>query len=286
MENAIILCADSTCDLSPELKEKYHVHTFPLHVLLEDVTYADGVDLQPDDIYAAYRARKVLPKTAAVNMAEYADFCKQWLDEGKEVIYINLGGALSASHNNCRMAAEELPGMYAVDSKNLSTGTGLLVIAAAERIAAGLPAAQIAAELNKLTAHVDASFVIDTLEFLYKGGRCSALAMMGANMLQLKPCIEVNNASGSMGVGKKYRGSLDKALVQYVKDRLEGRTDIDTRRIFITHSGISEERVELVRAEVQKYQQFDEILVTRAGCTISAHCGPNTLGILFMTKCV
>lgn len=217
-------------------------------------------------------------------MAEYTDFCKQWLDEGAEVIYINLGGALSASHNNCRMAAEELPGMYAVDSKNLSTGTGLLVIAAAERIAAGLPAAQIAAELNELTSHVDASFVLDTLEFLYKGGRCSALAMMGVNMLQLKPCIEVNNTSGSMGVGKKYRGSLDKALTQYVKDRLEGRTDIDTRRIFITHSGISEERIALVRAEVQKYQQFDEILVTRAGCTISAHCGPNTLGILYMTK--
>ena len=131
---------------------------------------------------------------------------------------------------------------------------------------------------------MESSFIIDTLEFLYKGGRCSALAMMGANVLKLKPCIEVDNSSGAMGVGKKYRGSLDKALVQYVQDRLEGRTDIDTRRIFITHSGISDERVELVRKEIAKYQDFDEILVTRAGCTISSHCGPNTLGILFMTK--
>lgn len=284
MNKKIILCADSTCDLSPELKEKYQVHCFPLHVLLEDKTYGDGFDLTPDDIYLAYRERKVLPKTAAVNTSEYLDFCGKWIEEGSEVLYINLGSGLSSSHNNCRLAAEELPGLYAVDSKNLSTGTGLLVLAAAERIEAGLSAAKIAQELNDLTSHVEASFVLDTLEFLHKGGRCSALAMMGANMLQLKPCIEVDNTSGSMGVGKKYRGSLDKVLPQYVKDRLDGRTDIDTRRIFITHSGISEERIEMVRAEVQKYQKFDEIFVTRAGCTISAHCGPNTLGILFMTK--
>ena len=126
--------------------------------------------------------------------------------------------------------------------------------------------------------------MIDTLEFLYKGGRCSALAMLGANMLQLKPCIEVNNADGSMGVGKKYRGSLDKALAQYVKDRLEGRTDIRNERIFITHSGISQERIDLVKKLVQQYGDFKEIFVTRAGCTISSHCGPNTLGVLFMTK--
>ena len=284
MEKKIILCADSTCDLSSELKEKYQVHCFPLHVLLEDKTYGDGYDLTPDDIFEAYRARKVLPKTAAVNTMEYVDFCREWIEEGCDVLYINLASGLSSSQNNCRLAAEELEGLYVVDSKNLSTGTGLLVLAAAERIAAGLPAAQIAQELNNLTSHVEASFVLDTLEFLYKGGRCSALAMMGANMLQLKPCIEVNNTTGSMDVGKKYRGSLDKALVQYVMDRLDGRTDIDTRRIFITHSGISAERIEMVRAEVEKYQKFDEIFVTRAGCTISAHCGPNTLGILFMTK--
>ena len=158
------------------------------------------------------------------------------------------------------------------------------MLEAADRIAAGMPAAQIAQEVRELTSHAQASFVIDTLEFLYKGGRCSALAMLGANMLQLKPCIEVNNADGSMGVGKKYRGSLDKALAQYVKDRLEGRTDIRNERIFITHSGISQERIDLVKKLVQQYGDFKEIFVTRAGCTISSHCGPNTLGVLFMTK--
>ena len=200
------------------------------------------------------------------------------------MIHLTLGSGLSATYNNCRLAAQELPGVYAIDSCNLSTGSGLLVLEAADRIAAGMPAAQRAQEVRELTSHAQASFVIDTLEFLYKGGRCSALAMLGANMLQLKPCIEVNNADGSMGVGKKSRGSLDKARAQYVKDRLEGRTDIRNERIFITHSGISQERIDLVKKLVQQYGDFKEIFVTRAGCTISSHCGPNTLGVLFMTK--
>lgn len=284
MSKKVILCADSTCDLSPELKERYGVHTYPFHVNIGENTYSDGVDLTPDDIYRIYKEQNVLPKTAAINAMEYTDFCKQFLDEGYEVVYINLGSGLSTSHNSCRMAAAELEGLYVVDSCNLSTGMGLLVIEAAERIAAGMPAAQVAAEVQELASKVSASFVLDTLEFLHKGGRCSALAMMGANLLQLKPCIEVDNTSGKMGVGKKYRGSLDKALQQYVYDQLKDRTDIRTDRVFITHSGISEERIEAVRKTVEECQTFDEILITRAGCTISSHCGPNTLGVLFMTK--
>lgn len=284
MSKKVILCADSTCDLSPELKERYGVHTYPFHVNIGENTYSDGVDLTPDDIYRIYKEQNVLPKTAAINAMEYTDFCKQFLDEGYEVVYINLGSGLSTSHNSCRMAAAELEGLYVVDSCNLSTGMGLLVIEAAERIAAGMSAAQVAAEVQELASKVSASFVLDTLEFLHKGGRCSALAMMGANLLQLKPCIEVDNSSGKMGVGKKYRGSLDKALQQYVYDQLKDRTDIRTDRVFITHSGISEERIEAVRKTVEECQTFDEILITRAGCTISSHCGPNTLGVLFMTK--
>lgn len=284
MAKKVVLCADSTCDLSPELKEKCGVHIYPLHVILEDKMYSDGVDLTPDEIYSVYRERKVLPKTAAVNMAEYLEFCKPFIDDGCEVVYISLGSGLSASHNNCRLAAAELPGLYVVDSCNLSTGSGLLVLEAADRIAAGMSAAQVAEEVQALACKVQASFVIDTLEFLYKGGRCSALAMFGANLLQLKPGIEVNNENGTMGVGKKYRGSLDKALQQYVKDKLDGRSDVRTDKIFITHSGISDERIALVKDLIQQYMKFDEIYVTRAGCTISSHCGPNTLGILFMTK--
>lgn len=284
MAKPIVLCANSTCDLSPELIKKYQVHILPMHVNLDGETYSDGVDMTPDQIYAVYREKRVLPSTAATNIAEYQEFVQPFIDAGNDVIFVNLGSGISATYNNCRLAALETPGLYAVDSGNLSTGMGHVVIAAAERIAAGLPAEQIAEELKAFTKRVEASFVIDNLEFLHKGGRCSAVAMLGANMLKLKPCIEVNCEDSTMTVGKKYRGTLERALEEYVRDRLDGRDDIVTDRIFITHSGISEERIALVKNAIEKYKKFDEILITRAGCTISAHCGPNTLGILFVRK--
>ena len=284
MSSNIILSADSTCDLGDELRARYHVEFYPFHVLLDGKMYADGVDLMPDQIYEVYHEKKILPKTAAINAAEYAEFFRKWTSQGYEVIHFTLGSGLSAAYNNCRMAVEEVKGAYVIDSRNLSTGSGLAIIEAAERIEAGMPAAQIAEEVQELTSHCHASFIIDTLEFLYKGGRCSALQMLGANVLQLKPCIEVNNADGTMGLGKKYRGSLDKALAQYVQDKLGGRTDLKEDRVFITHSGISQERIDMVREQIQQYASFKEIFVTRAGCTISSHCGPNTLGVLFMTK--
>lgn len=284
MARPIMLCADSTCDLGDILRERYHVHYYPFHVILDGVMHADGVDLLPDDIYHVYHEKHILPKTAAINAAEYQAFWKPFVEQGYDVIHITLGSGLSAAYSNCRMAASEMEDVYAVDSRNLSTGSGLLVIEAAERIAAGMPAAQIVSELEEAASRCHASFVIDTLEFLHKGGRCSTLAKLGANLLSLKPCIEVDNADGRMTVGKKYRGTLDKALAQYVKDRLEGRTDLKKDRVFITHSGISEQRIDMVRDLVRQYADFDEIFVTRAGCTISSHCGPNTLGVLFMTK--
>lgn len=284
MAKNVILCADSTCDLSPELIEKYQVHICPLHVLVGEQSYLDGVDMDPDKIYENYRQNGTLPKTAATNMDEYINFCKPFIDAGNEVIYISLGSALSSSYNNCRLASMELDGMYAVNSCNLSTGSGHIVIEAAERIAKGMAAADIVKELEEIIPKVSASFVLDTLEFLHKGGRCSALAMMGANLLQLKPCIKVDATDGSMGVGKKYRGSLDKALADYVKDQLANKDALVTKRIFITHSGMSEERINMVKSMVEELGIFEEILITRAGCTISSHCGPNTLGVLFITK--
>ncbi len=284
MAKPIILTADSTCDLSAELMERYHVHTYPLHINLDGDTFEDGVNITPDDIYAAYRDKKILPKTAAVNMEEYKEFVAPFIAAGNDVLHISLGSALSTTHNSARLAALETEGLYVVDSCNLSTGMGHVVLQAADYIAAGLPIEEIVEKLNAFTKKVDASFVLDTLEFLHKGGRCSTVAALGANMLKLKPCIEVNNADGSMAVGKKYRGVLEKVLPEYVADRLAGRDDIDTKRIFITHSGISDERIELVRAAIAEQMAFDEVLVTRAGCTISTHCGPNTLGILYAHK--
>ena len=185
-------------------------------------------------------------------MDEFMEFVRPFIEAGNDVICLTLGSALSTTYNNCRLAALEMTGLYAVDSGNLSTGFGHLVIETALRIAAGLPAEQIVEEIQGLVSKVDASFVLDTLEFLHKGGRCSALAMLGANVLKLKPCIEVDTDGGKMGVGKKYRGVLDRCLEQYVADRLAEPDTIRTDRIFITHSGISEERIALVKAAIRK----------------------------------
>ena len=284
MAKPIVLCADSTCDLTPELIEKYQVKILPLHVTVEEETYSDGGDITPDDIYAIYKEKKILPKTAAINMDEVLEFATPYIEAGNDVLCVTLGSGLSTTFNSFRLAAMEQEGIYVIDSNSLSTGNGHMVIAAAERIAAGMPVEQIVEEVQALTQNIEASFVVDTLEFLHKGGRCSAVAMLGANVLKLKPCIEVSNDGGKMGVSKKYRGTLERVLEDYIKDRLDGRDDIDTSRIFITHSGISAERIELVKNAIAKYKHFDEVHVSRAGCTISSHCGPNTLGIIFVRK--
>ncbi len=284
MAKPIVLCADSTCDLSPELIAKYQVKILPLHVTVEDQTYSDGVDINPDNIYAIYAEKKILPKTAALNMDEVLDFVTPFIEAGNDVLCITLGSSLSTTYNSFRLAAMETEGLYVIDSNNLSTGFGHVVMAAGDRIAAGMPIDQIVEEVSALTQKVEASFIVDNLEFLHKGGRCSAIAMLGANVLKLKPCIEVSTEGGKMGVSKKYRGTLERVLEEYVADRLAGREDIRQDRIFITHSGISEERIAVAKDAIEKHMQFDEIYVTRAGCTISSHCGPNTLGILFVKK--
>ena len=280
----IILSADSTCDLDQGLKERYHVHYFPLHIILNEKEYKDNVDITPEEIYQEYYDHKVLPKTAAVNVQEYIDHFRPWVEAGYEVIHINLGHALSSVYQNCCLAAEELGHIHVVDSCNLSTGTGLLVVAAGKMIEQGMEAASIAEALRKRTAKCHASFILDTLTFMHAGGRCSSVAALGANILKLKPCIQVDNRDGSMGVGKKYRGTLDRVLVKYVKDELNKHADINTDLMFITHSGIPQEYIDLVRKTVDETLEFKEIHVTKASCTISCHCGPNTLGILFETK--
>ena len=285
MSNPVVLCADSTCDLSPELVKSHQIHLYPFHVVLGGETYSDGVDLTTDDIVRVYNEQKILPTTAAINVQEYIDFFTPFIEQGCDIVHISLGSGISSSHQNACLAAAEFEGrVFPINSGNLSTGSGHIVLEAAARIQAGLPAAQIADELRALTGKVSASFVLDTLEFLHKGGRCSALAMMGANLLKLKPSIRVNNADSSMTVGKKYRGSLEKALEDYVRDELQGRDDIRTDKVFITHSPMDQALVDKVVELVKSYQPFENVYVTNAGCTITSHCGPNCLGVLFMTK--
>lgn len=277
----IKVCADSTCDLSAELVQKYNIGILPLYIEMGGKNYKDGVDIKPQDIYEYVGSGKGVCHTAACNVEDYSAFFKANLQGYDALIYFNISSEMSSCHQNARAAALEFDNVYVIDSRNLSTGFGLLVLEAADRAAAGIPAEQIAAEMQELTGKAEASFVIDTLFYLQKGGRCSALVALGANLLKLKPCIEVKD--GTMGVGKKYRGKIESCLEQYVRERLEGRDDIRKHRVFVTHSGCKPEVVEHIKEMVAGYG-FEEILVTVAGCTVSNHCGPNTLGVLFIRK--
>ena len=282
MQKKVKITSDSTCDLSPELIAKYDIGICPLFITLDDEYHRDGVDITPDDVYAFYDKTGRLAKSAAANIADYTDFWEAEKEGYDELIHFNISSTMSATHNNARMAAEEMDGIYAVASANLSTGSGLLVLKAAELANEGKSAAEIVEAIDNLRSKVDASFVIDSLTYLHKGGRCSTLAALGANVLKLKPCIEVKN--GSMGVGKKYRGRFDLVLKDYVADRLANGDDIDLDRVFVTHAGCDEEVVNNVVEMVKETLPFKELLITRAGCTVSAHCGRNTLGVLFIRK--
>lgn len=278
----IKITSDSTCDLSEDLLRRYRIGISPLTIIKGEKEFLDGRDISPQDIFAHVAAGGELCKTSAVNVADYADFFAPLAEKYEAVVHLNLGAKFSSCHQNALLAAEDFPNVYIADSQNLSTGHGHLVLQAAEMAEQGLPAEEIVERLRKLVPLVEASFVIDTMEYLQKGGRCSSLAAFAATALKMKPSIKVEE--GAMTVGKKYRGSLEKCLRQYIHDRLAGREDIDLRRIFVTHALCPPEMVEMAVEEVRKYQPFQEVLVTTAGCTVSCHCGPNTLGILFLRK--
>ena len=282
MNKQIIISSDSTCDLSKELVDRYQIRIQPMGISLGDQIYRDGVDITPDMIYAHHEKTGQLPKTSAINVVEALEYFEELTKDGSAVIHFTISSSMSSTYNNACVAAQEFENVYVVDAKNLSTGSGLLVLAAAEMVQEGLEAQQIVEKLNDLADRVDASFVVDNLEYLAKGGRCSALAALGANLLQLKPCISVKN--GAMGVGKKYRGKFEKVLLTYVADRLADAEDICLDRVFVTHAGCDPKVVESVAEAVKNTMPFREILVTRTGCTVSSHCGANTLGVLLIRK--
>ena len=282
MQKKVIVASDSTCDLGEALIQKYEIKIVPLMVYLGEKDYIDGVDVTPDDIYAHYERTGELPKTAAPTIADFETFFKEQTALGNAVVLFTLSSTMSATYHNALLAAEELEDVYVVDSQNLSTGGGLLVLTACEMAAAGKSAEEIFHACEALRSQVDASFVVDNLEFLHKGGRCSAVAAFGANLLQLKPCIMVTD--GKMGVGKKYRGKFGAVLEKYVDERIGDGSTIDLRRVFVTHAGCDMSIVEACVAQVKALAPFEEVLITRAGCTISSHCGRNTLGVLFLRK--
>ena len=276
------IISDSTCDLSPELIERYDIAITPLSVHCGDQVGHDGVEITPETIYDYVDASGQLPRTSAVNVFDYVREFRSWHQQGYSVVHFCISSDFSSSYQNACMAAADVGDVYVVDSRNLSTGQGLLVLHGAELAAAGHTAEEIQRACTDLAPRVEASFVIDRLDYLYKGGRCSALSAFGGNLLKLKPCIEVKD--GKMGVAKKYRGKYAKCLANYVKDRLDGRDDLDDGILFITHTGVSDECHEAVMEAVSTYGHFHKVYETLAGCTVSCHCGPGTLGVLFIRQ--
>lgn len=276
------ITADSTCDLSPELVERYGITVVPLTVSCDGKSYLDGVEIDPDRLFEITEATGGVAATAAVNVQQYLDAFGAVLQECDEIVHFTISSAMSACYQNACIAADELGRVYPVDSENLSSGIGHLVIDACLLAEEGKSGAEIRAILNERRKKLDVSFVLSTLEYLRRGGRCTTLAAMGANILKLHPCIVV--ADGKMTVGKKYRGNIQACLVQYVKDKLSDPATIDPKRIFITDSGFDEATRDLVEDTIRACVPFAEIHRTRAGCTVSCHCGPGCLGILFYRK--
>lgn len=278
----IKILSDSTCDLSQALVEQYDIGIIPLIVMKNDQEFLDGITITPADIFAHVAAGGSLCSTAARSVGMYQEFFEKYAREYDGVLHINIGSGFSSSYQNACLAAEDFDNVRVVDSQNLSTGQGLVVLKACELAKTVSSMDELKEKLDAFTSRVEASFVVDKLDYLVKGGRCSSAAALGANLLNLKPCIEVKD--GKMVVGKKYRGNFTKCLTSYVKERLEGRADLDDGTIFVTWTSVSDECHDAVVDAVHTYGSFQTIYETNAGCTVSCHCGPGTLGILFVRK--
>jgi len=277
------ITADSTCDLPPEIIEKYKIGLTPLYIIMDDKPYKDRLEISVGDIFDYVDSGKGITRSNAINITEYQEYFTEWLKEYDAIVHINISSHISACNQSAVIAAQDFDNVFVVDSLNLSTGSGHIVLDAAIMADKGMTAEEIVAELKSLTPKVEASFVIGTLKFLHLGGRCSGLAALGANLLKLNPCIEV--IDGKMNVGKKYRGAFSKIILQYVEDKLSGRDDIDSKRIFITYPPtMSNELIDKIEEKIKSIKEFDEIIRSEAGCVISNHCGPVCVGILFYRK--
>ena len=278
----IKILSDSTCDLPQEVLDKYNITMVPLSVIKDGQGYSDGINITPAEIFDHVANGGDLCSTAAINIGEYADWFAKYASDYDGVIHINLSAEFSSCHQNARLAAAEFDNVRVIDSRNLSTGQGLVVLKACELAKTCEDLDAIANELCYFTEKVEASFLLDRLDYMVKGGRCSAAAALGANLLNLKPCIEVKN--GKMSVVKKYRGNYSKCLASYVKDRLANRDDLDYGTLFVTRTPIAEDCLNAVKEAVAEYNHLETTYWNEAGCTVSCHCGPGTLGVLFVRK--
>lgn len=279
------IVSDSTCDLSAELIRRTGVNILPLHVLLGDKEYLDGVNITPYDIFAWSDQNKTTPKTSAISTAEAMDALRPLLQDGDSLVCFTVAGKMSVTCQNIRMAAKELHAedrIAVIDSCNLSTGIGLLIMETADMIAQGADLNAIKARMDELIPRVRSSFVVDTLTYLHRGGRCSGLAALAGSALRLHPRISVTN--GAMAAGKKYRGRMNRVLLEYAQDLHEELLHADPKRVFITSAACDPETVAAIRTQLTAMNRFTEILETTAGSVVSSHCGPGVLGILYIAE--
>ena len=278
----IKILSDSTCDLSQELVEKYDITILPLTVIKAGEQFADGVTITPAEIFAHVAAGGDLCSTTAINIGEYEELFAKYASDYDGVIHINIGSGFSSCHQNARLAAEDYPNVRVIDSMNLATGQGHVVLEACRLAKTCQSLDEIEEKLNAFTPRVEASFLLDQLKYMVKGGRCSSVAALGANLLGLKPCIEVKG--GKMSVVKKYRGTYAKCLASYVKERLADREDINRGTLFLTYTTVEDDCRSAVVGAIEQHGHFNTVYETTAGCTVSCHCGPATLGVLFVRK--
>ncbi len=278
----IKILADSTCDLSQDIVKANDITLIPLTVIKNGEQFTDGVTITPKDIFDHVANGGDLCTTTANNISDYDEWFRKYAPDYDGVILVTLGSGFSSCYQNACLAADDYPNVRVVDSQNLSTGQGLVVLEAARLAQDATDLDALADQLRSFTERVEASFLLDRLEYMVKGGRCSSAAALGANLLNLKPCIEVKG--GKMSVVKKYRGSYTKCLTNYVKDRLSDREDLDENILFLTCTKVSDDEYEAVKGAIAEYSNFKTMYETVAGCTVSCHCGPGTLGVLFVRK--
>lgn len=278
----IKITSDSTCDLPKELLEQYHIDLVPLIVVKENEEFLDNVTITPADIFAHVDQGGALCTTAARSVAVYQELFAKFSGEYDGIIHINLGSGFSSSYQNAFIAAQSFPNVRVVDSRNLSCGQGLMVLKACQLAESAQSLDEIVSELEEYAQKVETSFVLDRLDYMVKGGRCSMVTALGANLLNLKPCIDLKE--GKMGVGKKYRGRYDKCLANYVKDKLQNRDDIDRSTLILVSTRVDDTCMEAVKEQIAASGEFGTVITATAGCTISCHCGPNTLGVIFARK--
>ena len=280
----IRILSDSTCDLSKELIDRYQIGIIPLHIVMDQKEYLDGLEITPDEIYSWADAQKKTPKTSAVSLEEATAAFRNVLSAGDDAVVFTISASMSSTYDVFCLAVKNLEAeerIRIIDSANLSTGIGLLVIEAACMVQQGLSLPEICEKIEELKPRVRASFVVSTLVYLYRGGRCSSVAALAGSVLKLHPEIEVRD--GAMLATRKFRGSMNSVLQKYFEALKETMMHAKPERVFVTHSGeLDRQTVDLLKEELKGLDHFGEILETRAGGVVSSHCGPGTLGILFI----